>query len=109
VLAVFDISKPCNEEPVVGFEPGIVSHPLQYKVRIVPRNEEAEELIRKSEAMWPRGKSDAVKLEALEEKWKQANGWDKQFLRGVDRDISPRPMELGHLEGNEAQRQVYGV
>jgi hypothetical protein len=66
VLAVFDITKPRGEEPVVGFEPGIVSHPLQYKVRIVPRSEGAEKLVRKSEAMWPRGESDAGKLKALE-------------------------------------------
>jgi hypothetical protein len=71
VLAVFNISKPPDEEPVVGFEPGIVSHPLHYKVRIVPRNEGAEDLIRRSEAMWPRGESDSRELEALEGEWKQ--------------------------------------
>jgi hypothetical protein len=66
VLAVFDISKLPGEEPVVGFEPGIVSHPLPYRVRIAPRSEGAERLVMRSEGMWKRGESDARALERLE-------------------------------------------
>ncbi|OAK97184.1 cytochrome P450 [Phaeosphaeriaceae sp. SRC1lsM3a] len=63
VLAVFDISThPDEPNPVPAFEPGIVSHPLPYRVRVKSRNEGAERLIRRSGEVWPLGRSDEGEL-----------------------------------------------
>jgi cytochrome P450 len=68
-LAVFNIEKPVENgktvEPKVGFEPGVVSHPLPYRVSIKPRNEKCRELIQKAEQIYPWGESDAQTLESF--------------------------------------------
>ncbi|KAJ3510174.1 hypothetical protein NMY22_g16051 [Coprinellus aureogranulatus] len=47
VLAVFDISKPDVVDQEFGkYSSGLISHPLPFKIKIVPRSKEAEGLIR---------------------------------------------------------------
>lgn len=47
VLAVFDISKPDVEDNEFGkYSSGLISHPLPFKLKIVPRSKEAEAWIR---------------------------------------------------------------
>mgnify|MGYP006877418776 CR=1 FL=1 len=52
-------------EPKVAFEPGLVSHPVPYRVSIKPRSEECETLVRQAEEVFPWGESDAPELEGL--------------------------------------------
>jgi cytochrome P450 len=65
-LAVFDIEKPVENgktvEPRIEFEPGVVSHPVPYRVSIKPRNEGCRELVRSAEEVYPWGESDAQAL-----------------------------------------------
>lgn len=63
MLAVFSISThPDETEPVVAFEPGIVSHPLPYRVSVRPRNEGAEALVRGSAQGLRLGRGDEGEL-----------------------------------------------
>ncbi|CAE7022126.1 hypothetical protein P3342_004979 [Pyrenophora teres f. teres] len=68
-LAVFNVEKPVENgktvEPKVAFEPGLVSHPVPYRVSIKPRSRECEMLVRQAEEMFPWGESDAPELEGL--------------------------------------------
>lgn len=68
-LAVFNIGKLVENgktvEPRVEFEPGLVSHPVPYRLSIKPRNEKCRELIEKSEQLYPWGESDAQSMESL--------------------------------------------
>jgi cytochrome P450 len=68
-LAVFNITKPIENgkvvEPKVAFEPGVLSHPLPFKTRVTPRSEKHAELIRKAEAVYPWGESDAEVLKSV--------------------------------------------
>jgi cytochrome P450 len=56
-LAVFDISKPVENgqevDPVVDFEPGLVSHPVPFKAHVRPRSAKHEALIRAVEKEHP--------------------------------------------------------
>jgi hypothetical protein len=67
-LAVFSISKGKNESgqeinPVVNFEPGVVSHPAAFKSTIKPRSVQHETLIRDIEKTNPWQHSDAKILQ----------------------------------------------
>ena len=68
-LAVFDIKKPVENgktaEPRIEFEPGVLSHPVPYRVSIKPRNEACRELVRSAEELYPWGESDAKTLGSL--------------------------------------------
>jgi len=68
-LAVFNVDKLVENgkvvEPKVAFEPGLVSHPVPYRVSIQPRSKECEMLVRQAEEVFPWGKSDAPELEGL--------------------------------------------
>lgn len=70
-LAVFKIEKLVEDgkvvEPEVRFEPGIVSHPVPYRVSIKPRSEKHARLIREAEKEYPWQESDAKALETV--KW----------------------------------------
>jgi cytochrome P450 len=70
-LAVFDIRKGIDEngreiEPPLGATPGVVSHPLPFQCRLVPRSEKHAELIRSVEIQHPWEEGDAKFLDALE-------------------------------------------
>lgn len=67
-LAVFNIGKGKNESgqeinPVVNFEPGVVSHPAAFKSTIKPRSAQHEILIRDIEKTNPWQPSDAKILQ----------------------------------------------
>lgn len=67
-LAVFDVKKPLGKdgkeiEPPQDFTPGIISHPIPYKCRIIPRTEEHEQLIVDFEKYHPFETSDADDLD----------------------------------------------
>lgn len=68
-LAVFSIEKLVENgrtvEPRIEFKPGIVSHPVPYRLSIKPRNERCRELIEKAEQLYPWGESDAQTLESM--------------------------------------------
>lgn len=68
-LAVFNIEKRVENgktvEPIVDFEPGVVSHVVPYRPAIKPRSERCRELIQKAEQLYPWGESDAQTLESL--------------------------------------------
>lgn len=68
-LAVFNISKVVENgkevEPVVKFQPGVVSHPAPYKTAIRPRSPQHEELIRSIEKVHPWEESDSQWLESI--------------------------------------------
>ncbi|KAJ4358754.1 uncharacterized protein N0V89_003338 [Didymosphaeria variabile] len=71
-LAVFKIENPVDEngkvvKPEMKFEPGVVSHPVPYRVSIKPRSEKHELLIREAEKQYPWQESDAKALETV--KW----------------------------------------
>lgn len=70
-LAVFDIKKLVENGKVVELEikftPGIVSHPVPYRVDIKPRSEVHEKLIIEAEKEWPWEESDAKEL--VDIKW----------------------------------------
>ncbi|KAJ0163091.1 O-methylsterigmatocystin oxidoreductase [Colletotrichum tanaceti] len=62
-LAVFDIAKKVVDgkvvEPEVGFEDGLISHPMEFETSIKPRSPRHEELIRSIEQTFPWKESDA--------------------------------------------------
>ncbi|KAF2635053.1 cytochrome P450 [Massarina eburnea CBS 473.64] len=67
-LAVFDIRKAVDQngvqvDPVIQFEPGVISHPVPYRCDIKPRSKMHEELIKASEKEYPWEESDAEVLE----------------------------------------------
>ncbi|KAL5522856.1 hypothetical protein ACEPAG_8874 [Sanghuangporus baumii] len=68
-LAVFDINKAIENgkivEPKVEFTPGTISHPVDLKANIKPRNERAQALIRSVEVEHPFTTGDAKVLESL--------------------------------------------
>ncbi|KAJ4396738.1 hypothetical protein N0V93_000959 [Gnomoniopsis smithogilvyi] len=69
-LAVFNISKPLNVdgteiEPEIRWESGVVSHPAPFKVKVSPRSEGSEKLIRAVEGMYPWQDSDAEILNSM--------------------------------------------
>jgi hypothetical protein len=68
-LAVFNISKHAENgkevEPVVKFEPGVVSHPAPFENEIRPRSERHERLIRGIEEVYPWQKGDGEVLENI--------------------------------------------
>ncbi|EUC44767.1 hypothetical protein COCMIDRAFT_97390 [Bipolaris oryzae ATCC 44560] len=68
-LAVFNIEKLVENgrtvEPRIEFEPGIISHPVPYRLSIKPRNEKCRKLIEKAEQLYPWGESDAQTLESM--------------------------------------------
>ncbi|KAF2450343.1 hypothetical protein P171DRAFT_426746 [Karstenula rhodostoma CBS 690.94] len=53
-LAVFDI-KPADVLPEVGFQPGVLSHPLPYECWVVPRSETSNRLVEGSMGRFLRG------------------------------------------------------
>ena len=67
-LAVFSISKPVDSktgkklEPVVAFEPGVISKPAAYQCNIEPRSSQHEALVRSVELTHPWQESDAKAL-----------------------------------------------
>lgn len=71
-LAVFTIEKAIENgkvvEPEMKFEPGLLSHPVPYRVLIKPRSKVHEELIKAAELEYPWEESDAKELENV--KWK---------------------------------------
>jgi len=68
-LAVYNIGKKMNDgkevEPVVKFEPGVVSHPAPFECSIKPRSARHEEIIRSVEKVHPWQKGDGEVLESL--------------------------------------------
>ncbi|OAG01121.1 cytochrome P450 [Paraphaeosphaeria sporulosa] len=64
-LAVFDILPTSDKLPEVRFEPGVVSHPLPYECRVVPRSEGCRRLVEGCAGGEERGEGDAVELEAM--------------------------------------------
>ncbi|RFU27553.1 hypothetical protein B7463_g8777, partial [Scytalidium lignicola] len=70
-LAVFKIEKPVENgkvvEPDIKFEPGMVSHPVPYRISIRPRSKVHEELMKATEQQYPWEESDAKELENV--KW----------------------------------------
>ncbi|EOA87444.1 uncharacterized protein SETTUDRAFT_88393, partial [Exserohilum turcica Et28A] len=68
-LAVFNIEKLVENgktvEPRIEFEPGVVSHPVPYRLSIKPKNEKCRQLIKQAENLYPWGESDAQSLESL--------------------------------------------
>lgn len=70
-LAVFTIGKLVENgkvvEPEIKFEPGMVSHPVPYRISIKPRSKVHEELIKAAEQEYPWEESDAKELENV--KW----------------------------------------
>ncbi|KAF1837812.1 cytochrome P450 [Decorospora gaudefroyi] len=68
-LAVFNVQKPVENgrvvEPDVQFTPGVVSHPMPYRVSVKPRSEQCKELIQKIEQVYPWRESDAKVMESL--------------------------------------------
>jgi cytochrome P450 len=70
-LAVFKFEKLIEHgkvvEPEIRFEPGVVSHPVPYRISIKPRSEKHELLIREAEKEYPWQQSDAKALETV--KW----------------------------------------
>jgi hypothetical protein len=68
-LAVFNISKAVEHgkeiEPVVKFEPGVVSHPAPYKTKITPRSTNHENLVRSLKKTHPWQESDGSILESV--------------------------------------------
>ncbi|KAL3490239.1 cytochrome P450 [Aspergillus germanicus] len=65
-LAVFDI-RPDGENNVrKEFLPGVISHPVPFKLRITPRSMVAEELVRAVEREVPWGKGDSELIETVE-------------------------------------------
>ncbi|KAL5501294.1 hypothetical protein ACEPAH_8554 [Sanghuangporus vaninii] len=68
-LAVFNIGKIVENgkviEPIVQFQPGIISHPVPYKISIKPRSAKHEALIRSIEEEYPFQESDAKELESI--------------------------------------------
>ncbi|KAL4908215.1 hypothetical protein BDW74DRAFT_188399 [Aspergillus multicolor] len=64
-LAVFDFtSKAGNARP--EFLPGVVSHPVSYKLDVVTRSRRHEELVRSVEVEFPLGEGDAKLVEGIE-------------------------------------------
>jgi cytochrome P450 len=65
-LAVFDVKKAEENgrtiEPVIAFEPGVLSHPVPYRASICPRSKEHEDLIRRAEEEYPWLESSAAAL-----------------------------------------------
>lgn len=70
-LAVFDVEKLVENgkvvEPEIRFEPGMVSHPVPYRISITPRSKVHEALIKAAEQVYPFEESDAKELESV--KW----------------------------------------
>lgn len=68
-MAVFRIDKPVHHgrdvEPVISFQPGVVSYPVPYQTRISPRSSKHEELIRAVERAHPWEESDAKELASI--------------------------------------------
>lgn len=69
-LTVFRVEKLRDEkgnivEPDIKFEPGVVSHPVPYRISIKPRSEKHEMMIREAEKQYPWQESDAKALESV--------------------------------------------
>lgn len=68
VLRAFNIRKGVTDggveiEPDIGFEPGVVSHPVPFGARVTQRSERHEQLVRDLERIFPWERSDADKLD----------------------------------------------
>lgn len=65
-LAVFKISKAGKTgqeaNPVIDFQPGIISQPIPYEVRVEARDAESKRLIRDIQSQHPWTKGDSGKL-----------------------------------------------
>jgi cytochrome P450 len=73
-LVVFDIKKNLDEDgkevdPAVGATPGIISHPVPFQYRLVPRSEKHVKLIRSVEIEHPWEEGDAKFLGELDHKF----------------------------------------
>ena len=70
-LAVFNVEKLVENgqvvEPDIKFEPGVVSHPVPYRISIKPRSKVHEDLIRAGQEEYPLEESDAKELQNV--KW----------------------------------------
>ncbi len=68
-LATLDIQKPVVNgkvvEPVVLFEPGLISHPYPFEASIKPRSPQHEHLIRAVELEHPWEKSSAKSMQGV--------------------------------------------
>ena len=68
-LAVFNIGKVVENgkvvEPVVQLRPGIISHPVPYKISVQARDEKAVALIHSVEEEHPWQESDSKELESI--------------------------------------------
>jgi hypothetical protein len=76
-LAVFNIGKAVENgkevDPIVHFQPGIISHPAPYKTCIKPRSHDHEALVRSVAVEHPLQESDAKSLESIE--YAPESGW----------------------------------
>jgi hypothetical protein len=64
-LAVFDIRHDGEESVRKEFLPGVISHPVPFKLRITPRSEGSEELVRAVEREVPWGEGDKELIEGV--------------------------------------------
>lgn len=68
-LAVFNITKDLKNgqkvEPILDFEPGVVSHPAPFKCSIKPRSPHHEKLIRSIDDTHPWEESDGEVLKSM--------------------------------------------
>jgi cytochrome P450 len=69
-LAVFSLGKPVDDDGkevdlIADFQPGVVSHPVPYKLTVKPRSPEHEALLRAFEVEHPWEESDAPSLPAF--------------------------------------------
>ncbi|KAH8429766.1 cytochrome P450 [Aspergillus melleus] len=65
-LAVFNFSKGDTHETKAEFLPGVVSHPVPYRLQVEARSEAHDELIRRVEVECPWEKSDAWEIGQIE-------------------------------------------
>jgi cytochrome P450 len=68
-LAAFKVGKAVENgeeiDPVVQFLPGVISHPMPYKISVKPRSPDHEALIRSVETAHPWKESDSSILERV--------------------------------------------
>ncbi|THD00192.1 hypothetical protein EYZ11_000383 [Aspergillus tanneri] len=64
-LTVFNISREKGSDPKAEFLPGVISHPAPYPLKVTPRSEDHEKLIRMVESEHPWEESNAKDVEGI--------------------------------------------
>jgi cytochrome P450 len=65
-LAVFNIQPDGEDGVLKEFLPGVISHPVPFRLRITPRSMVSEELVRAVEREVPRGEGDKELINSVE-------------------------------------------